>query len=101
VGAPRAAPGQAPSPSLTPTATRSSARTDEDEDDEASNMSLAAMEAALKPKVLETLDLIARDYDKLADMQDSRMNATLSDTSRFPPPTRPPIRSCGRKSCCW
>jgi RNA polymerase primary sigma factor len=56
---------------------------DEDEDDEASNMSLAAMEAALKPRVLETLDLIARDYDKLADMQQSRMDATLSSSQRF------------------
>ncbi|WP_137110533.1 RNA polymerase sigma factor RpoD [Rhodobacter sp. SY28-1] len=56
---------------------------DEDEDDEASNMSLAAMEAALKPRVLETLDLIARDYDKLAEMQESRMNATLSSSQRF------------------
>jgi RNA polymerase primary sigma factor len=56
---------------------------DEDEDDEASNMSLAAMEAALKPRVLETLDLIARDYDKLADMQQLRMDATLSSTHRF------------------
>ncbi|MFN3577828.1 MAG: RNA polymerase sigma factor RpoD [Tabrizicola sp.] len=56
---------------------------DEDEDDDASNMSLAAMEAALKPRVLETLDLIARDYGKLADMQQSRMNATLSSSQRF------------------
>ncbi|MBA4324318.1 MAG: RNA polymerase sigma factor RpoD, partial [Rhodobacter sp.] len=54
------------------------AELDEDEDDEASNMSLAAMEAALKPRVLETLDLIARDYDKLAGMQQLRMDATLS-----------------------
>ena len=46
-------------------------------------MSLAAKEAALKPRVLETLDLIARDYDKLADMQESRMNATLSSSQRF------------------
>jgi RNA polymerase primary sigma factor len=56
---------------------------DEDEDDEASNMSLAAMEAALKPGVLETLDLIARDYTKLASMQQLRMDATLSSTQRF------------------
>jgi RNA polymerase primary sigma factor len=56
---------------------------DDDEDDEASNMSLAAMEAALKPRVLETLDLIARDYDTLADMQQSRMTATLSSSQRF------------------
>nr|MCU0901214.1 RNA polymerase sigma factor RpoD [Cypionkella sp.] len=56
---------------------------DDDEDDEASNMSLAAMEAALKPKVLETLAIIARDYVKLADMQEARMNATLSEKTRF------------------
>ncbi|MFN7224299.1 MAG: RNA polymerase sigma factor RpoD [Paracoccaceae bacterium] len=56
---------------------------DDDEDDEATNMSLAAMEAALKPKVLETLAIIARDYVKLADMQEARMSATLSEKSRF------------------
>jgi RNA polymerase primary sigma factor len=56
---------------------------DDDEDDESANMSLAAMEAALKPRVLETLDLIARDYDKLADMQQLRMDATLSSSQRF------------------
>jgi RNA polymerase primary sigma factor len=56
---------------------------EEDEDDEASNMSLAAMEAALKPKVLETLEIIARDYGKLAQMQDRRMSATLSETTSY------------------
>jgi RNA polymerase primary sigma factor len=56
---------------------------DDDDDDEASNMSLAAMEAALKPKVLETLDRIARDYVRLAEMQDQRMSATLSEKTRF------------------
>ena len=56
---------------------------DDDDDDEASAMSLAAMEAALKPRVLETLDVIARDYLKLAEMQDLRMTATLNDAGRF------------------
>ncbi|MDR5652052.1 RNA polymerase sigma factor RpoD [Ruixingdingia sedimenti] len=56
---------------------------DDDEDDDASNMSLAAMESALKPKVLETLDLIAGDYVKLAEMQQARMSATLSEKTRF------------------
>ena len=56
---------------------------DEDDDEDGSNMSLAAMEAALKPKVLETLDLIARDYTKLAEMQRARMEATLSEKTRF------------------
>ncbi|WP_430463550.1 RNA polymerase sigma factor RpoD [Tabrizicola sp.] len=59
------------------------AEAEEDDDEDGVSMSLAAMEAALKPKVLETLDLIARDYDTLAEMQDARMSATLSDTVRF------------------
>ncbi len=60
------------------------ASTEDDEDDEdGAAMSLAAMEAALKPKVLETLDLIARDYSKLSEMQDLRMSATLSEKTRF------------------
>ncbi|MCR9068400.1 MAG: RNA polymerase sigma factor RpoD [Rhodobacteraceae bacterium] len=55
---------------------------DEDEDDQA-NMSLAAMEAALKPRVLETLDHIAGDYAELAAMQDARISATLNKDSSF------------------
>jgi len=56
---------------------------DEDDDDEASAMSLAAMEAALKPAVLETLEIIARDYTGLAAMQKQRMHATMNDEGRF------------------
>ncbi|MEM9756700.1 MAG: RNA polymerase sigma factor region1.1 domain-containing protein, partial [Pseudomonadota bacterium] len=55
---------------------------DEDDDDQA-NMSLAAMEAALKPRVLETLDQIARDYAKLSEMQDLRISATLNEDESF------------------
>ena len=47
---------------------------DDDDEDEQANMSLAAMEAALKPQVLEALDIIADDYAKLSDMQDSRIS---------------------------
>ena len=56
---------------------------DDDDDDEHSNMSLAAMEAALKPQVLETLDRIASDYIKLSEMQDSRISAALSETGNY------------------
>ncbi len=56
---------------------------DDDEDDEAANMSLAAMEAALKPQVLETLEVIAHDYGLLAEMQDQRMSATLNEDGSF------------------
>ncbi|MBC57999.1 MAG: RNA polymerase sigma factor RpoD, partial [Confluentimicrobium sp.] len=59
-------------------------KSDDDEDeDEQANMSLAAMEAALKPQVLETLELIARDYATLAEMQDLRMSATLNEDGTF------------------
>ncbi|WP_101068518.1 RNA polymerase sigma factor RpoD [Roseovarius salinarum] len=54
-----------------------------DEEEEQANMSLAAMEAALKPKVLETLDRIAQDYEKLSEMQDSRLSATLNEDGSF------------------
>ncbi|MDD9977373.1 MAG: RNA polymerase sigma factor RpoD, partial [Boseongicola sp.] len=49
----------------------------------AANMSLAAMEMALKPRVLEILDNIAKDYSKLSDMQDLRMSATLNEDDSF------------------
>ena len=55
---------------------------DEDEDEQA-NMSLAAMEAALKPQVLEALDVIADDYVKLSQMQDSRISAQLNEDGTF------------------
>jgi RNA polymerase primary sigma factor len=55
---------------------------DEDEDDQA-NMSLAAMEAALKPRVLDTLDRIADDYARLSEMQDKRLSATLKEGGSF------------------
>ncbi len=56
---------------------------DDEEDDEASNMSLAAMEAALKPRVLETLEVIAHDYEMLAEMQTLRMSATMNKKDLF------------------
>ncbi len=59
------------------------AKDDDDEEEDAANMSLAAMEAALKPRVLETLEVIARDFSKLSDMQDARMSATLNEDSSF------------------
>ncbi|TBX21001.1 RNA polymerase sigma factor RpoD [Nioella sediminis] len=56
---------------------------DDDEEDEQANMSLAAMEAALKPRVLEALDRIASDYEQLSAMQDLRISATLNEDSSF------------------
>jgi RNA polymerase primary sigma factor len=56
---------------------------DDDDEDEQANMSLAAMEAALKPQVLEALDIIADHYVKLSEMQDSRISATLNEDGSF------------------
>jgi RNA polymerase primary sigma factor len=58
-------------------------REDDEDDDDQANMSLAAMESALKPRVLETLEIIARDFAKLSDMQDARMSATLNEDGSF------------------
>ena len=57
---------------------------DEDEDeDEKENMSLTAMEDVLKPRVLETLELIAKNYNKLSKLQDFRISATLNEEKKF------------------
>ncbi|GHA54308.1 RNA polymerase sigma factor RpoD [Amylibacter ulvae] len=56
---------------------------DDDEEDEQANLSLAAMEAALKPEVLITLEKIAKNYAKLSDMQDVRISATLNESEKF------------------
>ncbi len=44
-----------------------------DEDEEDTNVSLAAMEAELKPKVLETFDRIAKTYKSLRKLQDQEV----------------------------
>ena len=59
------------------------AKEDDEEDDDQANMSLAAMEAALKDQVLTTLDRIAQDYTYLSEMQDSRISATLNEDDSF------------------
>ncbi|PWE33279.1 RNA polymerase sigma factor RpoD [Maritimibacter sp. 55A14] len=56
---------------------------DDEDDDEQAGMSLAAMEAALKPRVLEMLDRMAADYTRLSEMQDNRLSATLNEDSSF------------------
>ncbi len=56
---------------------------DDDDDDEQANMSLAAMEAALKDRVLGMLERIASDYAQLSEMQDSRISATLNEDGTF------------------
>ncbi len=59
------------------------AQDDDDDEDEQANMSLAAMEAALKDQVLGTLERISSDYAQLSQMQDSRISATLNEDGSF------------------
>jgi len=56
---------------------------DDDEDEDQANVSLAVMEDALKPEVLETLAQIANYYEALAQMQKTRMSATLNVSDKF------------------
>ena len=49
-----------------------------DDFDDEGNMPLSAMEAALKPQVLLTLDQIANLYKKLGKLQDASVEAALS-----------------------
>ncbi len=55
---------------------------DEDDEDEA-NLSLAAMEAELRPQVMETLDLIADTYKKLRKLQDQQVEGRLAATGEL------------------
>ncbi|MFY9877605.1 MAG: RNA polymerase sigma factor RpoD, partial [Rhodomicrobium sp.] len=56
-----------------------------DEDDDLENsLSLAAMEAELKPKVLETFDRIATEYKKLRKLQDQHVERRLQDDALSP-----------------
>jgi len=58
-------------------------RDGDDDGDERANMSLTAMEAALRPRVLETLESIAKGYDRLRKMQDSRLSVAMGAGGRF------------------
>jgi RNA polymerase primary sigma factor len=55
----------------------SRAEEEDDEEDEA-NLSLAAMEAELRPQVMETLDVIASTYKRLRKLQDQQVEARLA-----------------------
>ncbi len=50
-----------------------------DDFDDEGNLPLSAMEAALKPQVLATLDQIANLYKKLGKLQDASVEAALAD----------------------
>src|SRR5580692_7218685 len=63
----------------------SAAEADMDEDDEFENqMSLAAIEAELKPKVVETFDKIADNYKKLRRLQEQDISNQLQNETLSP-----------------
>ena len=63
----------------------SAAEADMDEDDEFENqMSLAAIEAELKPKVVEIFDKIAESYKKLRKLQEQDIQNQLQNESLSP-----------------
>ncbi|MBV6656965.1 MAG: RNA polymerase sigma factor RpoD [Devosiaceae bacterium] len=53
---------------------------DDDEDDDEINLSLSAMEAELKPKVVEIFDSIADNYKKLSKLQDVTLDGRGTQT---------------------
>src|SRR5207244_8734118 len=57
---------------------------DLDEDDMENSLSLAAIEAELKPKVLETFDTIASEYKRLRRLQEQDIQFRLKSTSLSP-----------------
>ncbi|MEP3276592.1 MAG: RNA polymerase sigma factor RpoD [Stappiaceae bacterium] len=57
---------------------------DDDSDEYEANMSLSAMEAELKPKVLETFDRIADEYKKLRRLQDQLVENKLANKTLSP-----------------
>ncbi|MGN6467647.1 MAG: RNA polymerase sigma factor RpoD [Rhizobiaceae bacterium] len=57
---------------------------DDEEEDEA-NLSLAAMEAELRPQVMETLDVIADTYKRLRKLQDQQVENRLAAAGTLSP----------------
>ena len=56
----------------------------DDDDDDEQNLSLSAMEAELRPKVLGTFNSIADDYAKLRRLQDQLVEKTLAGEGLSP-----------------
>ncbi|MBV6488090.1 MAG: RNA polymerase sigma factor RpoD [Pseudorhodoplanes sp.] len=60
------------------------AEADMEEDDFENSMSLAAIEAELKPKVLETFDTVASEYKRLRRLQEQDIELRLKSDSLSP-----------------
>ena len=80
---PRSAP-RPPPPPRAKAPRRSSAEGDMDDDEFENQMSLAAIEAELKPKVVETFDKIADNYKKLRRLQEQDISNQLQNETLSP-----------------
>jgi RNA polymerase primary sigma factor len=58
---------------------------EEEEEEDEQNLSLAAMEAELRPQVMATLDVIADTYKKLRKLQDQQVENRLAATGTLSP----------------
>jgi RNA polymerase primary sigma factor len=58
---------------------------EEEEDEDEASLSLAAMEAELRPQVMETLDTIADTYKKLRKLQDQQVENRLAAAGTLSP----------------
>jgi RNA polymerase primary sigma factor len=58
---------------------------DDDEEEDEANLSLAAMEAELRPQVMETLDVIADTYKRLRKLQDQQVENRLAAAGTLSP----------------
>ncbi len=60
------------------------AAAEDDDDDYDNSISMAAMEAELKPKVLETFDRVAEEYKKLRKLQDQLVEKKMANEALSP-----------------
>ncbi len=78
------APGEAGADGEEKDPAESAAEGDYDEDDMENSLSLAAIEAELKPKVVETFDNIADSFKRLRRLQEQDIEFRLKNTSLSP-----------------
>ncbi|MFN7168405.1 MAG: RNA polymerase sigma factor region1.1 domain-containing protein, partial [Pannonibacter sp.] len=84
-GMPKRAPApEGEAPRLGPDGERLPEEGEEEEDEFESNVSLSAMEAELKPQVLETFDRVADSYKKLRRLQDQLVENKLANKTLSP-----------------
>src|SRR5215472_11418781 len=77
-------PQQMPSPDTAPARTITEDYLDDDSDDNENWLSVAAIEAQLKPKVIESVDTIAGTYKRLRRLQDKDIQFQLRRRSLSP-----------------